>query len=160
MCLLFPILAKTTDQLAEWPMAVGAKPHICIYLLVSARATKSACLCQCICVHSRRLAFAHFSVHIRICPTGRVGLREMCPLRGWVHAVQKKKILRQPAFPQNSGFRLGRDQYHGPAGFHLSFEDGSEENREGDPCSLARRVRDGPRVRACCMHTVVIAFRV
>lgn len=93
-------------------------------------------------------------------PHQLAGLGEMCLLRAWVHAVPKTEISRQPAFPQNFGFRLGRDKCHGLACFHLSFEDGCEENCERNPCSLARRVRDGLRVRACCMHTVVIAFRV
>lgn len=74
--------------------------------------------------------------------------------------VPKREISHQPAFLQNFEFRLGKDKCHGPTCFHLSFEDGCEENCEGNPCSLARRVRDGPRVRVCCMHTVVIAFRV
>lgn len=89
-----------------------------------------------------------------------VGHGEMCFLRVLVYALQEREVSLHLTFPQNFGFRLGRDKCHGPACFHLSSVDGCEENCERKPRSLARRACVGLRVRACCMHMVVIAFRV
>lgn len=77
-----------------------------------------------------------------------------------MYAAWKGEIGHQPALPHTFGFRLGRDECHGPACSHLSSEDGCEEGHcenTSQPLQACARRAESASV---CMHTVVIAFRV
>lgn len=74
----------------------------------------------------------------------------MCLLRVLEYVAPKREISCQPAFQQNFVFRLGRDKCHGPDCFHLSFEDGCEEEhcekKSLQPCQTCARMAESVSV--------------